>query len=350
MSNKVDITSLNFDELEDLVTDLGEASFRAKQIANWTYKKGVIDFDGMTNLNQELQDKLNEVAYISQLKEITRAESKDGTIKFLFELIDGKRIETVLMPYKDGRNSVCVSTQVGCGMGCNFCATGLQGLERNLTTGEIVGQVLTVQRLISKGEFGNPPITNIVFMGMGEPLANYDNLLSAINLLNDEKGLNISMRRMTISTCGLVPKIEKLADEQLQVVLAISLHAANDRLRSDMMPINEEYPLSELVGVCQYYIEKTNRRVTFEYALIDGVNNKPKDAKSLANLLSGLLCHVNLIPINPVDELELVRPDRRDIKRFKEVLSKSGIEATVRVERGKDIDAACGQLRAKQDN
>ncbi|SJZ30902.1 23S rRNA (adenine(2503)-C(2))-methyltransferase RlmN [Selenihalanaerobacter shriftii] len=347
MVDKVDLSSLNFQGLEEFMANIGEAEFRAKQIANWIYKQGITDFNQMTNLSKGLQNKLKKVAYISQLQEITKSKSKDGTIKYLFELIDGKRIETVLMPYRDGRNSVCVSTQVGCGMGCNFCATGLQGLERNLTTGEIVGQVLKVQKLISGEEFGEPAVTNIVFMGMGEPLANYNNLLKAIEILNGNKGLNIGMRKITLSTCGLVPQIKKLAKEELQLVLAISLHAATDNLRDEMMPVNKRYPINELMTACEYYIKRTNRRITFEYALVDGVNNRVQDAKELAKLLSGFLCHVNLIPVNPVGELDLTRPDREDINNFKEILSKNGIQATVRLERGSDIEAACGQLRSK---
>lgn len=349
MTDKIDLSSLSLQELKEFMSEIDEASFRAKQIANWIYKQGVTDFEDMTNLSKELRNKLQKVAYISQLQEVDRAESEDGTVKFLFGLEDGNKIETVLMPQQDGRNSVCISTQVGCAMGCNFCATGLQGLERNLTTEEIIGQVLEVQRLISKEEFRQPPVTNIVVMGMGEPLANYDNLLKAIKILNSEQGLNISMRRITVSTCGLVPRIKELAAEELQLVLAISLHAATDELRSEMMPINKRYPLSELIAACEYYLKKTNRRITFEYALIEGVNNNRRDAKELGELLSGLLCHVNLIPINPVEELDLVRPGREDIKKFKQVLADYGIPATLRRERGKDIEAACGQLRSKQE-
>lgn len=350
MADKVELSSLGFPELKEFMNEIDEASFRANQIANWIYKQGVTDFAEMTNLSKDLRSKLQEVAYISQLQEKARAESKDGTVKFLFELEDGNSIETVLMPYQDGRNSVCISTQVGCAMGCDFCATGLQGLERNLTTGEIVGQVLEVQRGISKEEFGNPAVTNVVIMGMGEPLANYDNLIRAIKILNNEKGLNISMRKITVSTCGLVPQIRKLADEEFQLVLAISLHAATDQLRNKMMPVNERYPLSDLIDACEYYLEKTNRRITFEYALIEGFNNRTRDAKKLARLLSDLLCHVNLIPVNPVEGLDLARPERKDIKEFEEVLAQYGIPVTLRQERGSDIEAACGQLRSKQED
>ncbi|MBM7623311.1 23S rRNA (adenine(2503)-C(2))-methyltransferase RlmN [Sporohalobacter salinus] len=350
MATKVDLSSFNLTELEDFVSDeLGEASFRAKQIMNWIYKQGVVDFEEMTNLSQDLRSRLQGKAYINKFIEITRAESKDGTVKFLFKLRDNKEIETVFLPYQDGRNSICVSTQVGCGMGCNFCATGQQGLERNLTTGEIISQILEVQRLMSSSGYNSSLITNIVFMGMGEPLANYDNLLKAIKILNSNETLNISMRRITVSTCGLVPQIKRLADEELQLVLAISLHAAEDEIRDNMMPINKRYPLEELITACEYYLERTNRRITFEYALIDGVNNRHEDAKKLAQLLSGLLCHVNLIPINPVKDLRLSRPNREDTKEFKKILNQNNIQATVRQERGKDIEAACGQLRTENN-
>lgn len=350
MVAKVDLSSLDLTGLEDFVSnELGEASFRAEQIINWIYKQGVVEFEEMTNLSQGLRNRLEDKAYINKLTEVTRAQSKDGTVKFLFKLKDNKEIETVFLPHQKSRNSICISTQVGCGMGCNFCATGQQGLERNLTTGEIISQVLEVQRIMSSNSYDSSLITNIVFMGMGEPLANYDNVLQAINILNSEETLNISMRRMTVSTCGLVPQIKRLADEELQLVLAISLHAAEDEIRSEMMPINERYPLEELITACEYYLNKTNRRITFEYALIDGVNNRRKDAKKLAQLLSGLLCHVNLIPVNPVEELGLSRPNREAIEEFKEVLSQYNIQATVRQERGKDIEAACGQLRTENN-
>lgn len=348
MTDKAELTSLKLTELEQFITnELDEASFRAEQIFNWIYKQGAVNFEEMTNLSQDLRSRLQSKAYINQLKEITRAKSKDGTVKFLFELEDNKEIETVFLPYQDGRNSICVSTQVGCGMGCNFCATGQQGLERNLTTGEVVSQLLKVQQLMGSNGYDPSLISNVVFMGMGEPLANYDNLLRAINILNCEEAFNISMRRITVSTCGLVPQIKRLADKKLQLVLAISLHAADDKIRSEMMPINKRYPLEELIAACEYYLKKTNRRITFEYALVDGVNNRRQDAENLAQLLSGLLCHVNLIPVNPVKKLGLTRPNRQAIKEFKEILDRHNIQATVRQERGKDIEAACGQLRTE---
>ncbi|MGM0472107.1 MAG: 23S rRNA (adenine(2503)-C(2))-methyltransferase RlmN [Bacillota bacterium] len=347
-STKLDLYSLSLDQLEKLVTDeLNEPSFRAEQISNWLYQHQVTEIDQMTNLSENLRSDLKELAYIKRLKEVTRAEAEDGTIKFLFELVDGCRIETVFLPYQSGRNSICVSTQVGCAMGCNFCATGQQGLERNLSSGEIINQLLTVQQIINQEGISEGAITNLVFMGMGEPLANYDNLLTSLEILNSDQGLNISLRRITVSTCGLVPQIKQLADEKLQLVLAISLHAANDQLRNEMMPVNERYSLTDLISACEYYVSQTKRRITFEYALVDGVNNSLEDAKQLAELLSGLLCHVNLIPINPVSELNLRRPNRADIKRFEAKLSEYNIPVTVRQERGSDIEAACGQLRTQ---
>jgi 23S rRNA (adenine2503-C2)-methyltransferase len=296
----------------------------------------------MSNLSKGLRDKLVNRAYISQLEVIASQESKDGTIKYLFELEDGQRIESVFMPYQDNRRSVCISTQVGCGMGCNFCATGLNGLTRNLSSGEIINQIISIARLRDE------EISNVVLMGMGEPLANYNQVLKAISLMNDGNGLNIGMRRITLSTCGLVAEIKSLAEEELQLTLAISLHASNNRLRSQMMPINDRYPLEDLLESCRYYIEKTGRRISFEYSLVKGVNDSPKDARELAKLLSGILCHVNLIPINQVEGLEYSKPDRNRINNFKAELEHEGIAVTVRVERGADIAAACGQLQAKE--
>ena len=342
MEERVDLMGLSLEELKKVVASLGEASFRAKQLFNWIYDKKVTDFSQMSNLSKDLRDKLVDRAYISQLEVIASQESKDGTIKYLFELEDGQRIESVFMPYQDNRRSVCISTQVGCGMGCNFCATGLNGLTRNLISGEIINQIISIARLRDE------EISNVVLMGMGEPLANYNQVLKAISLMNDGNGLNIGMRKITLSTCGLVPQIKSLAEEDLQLTLAISLHASNNRLRSQMMPINDRYPLEDLLESCRYYIEKTGRRISFEYSLDKGVNDSPKDARELAKLLSGILCHVNLIPINQVEGLEYSKPDRNRINNFKAELEQEGIAVTVRVERGADIAAACGQLQAKE--
>ncbi|MCK8823615.1 23S rRNA (adenine(2503)-C(2))-methyltransferase RlmN [Fuchsiella alkaliacetigena] len=350
MTELIELTSLDFAELNNFFVELGEPAYRAQQLAQWIYKQGASDFEDMTTLSKELRSKLSKRAYISQLEELKAAVAEDGTVKYLFELRDGQRIETVLMRYADHRNTVCISTQVGCAMDCSFCATGQQGLERNLSTGEIVAQVLEVQRSLSEEEFGVPRISNVVLMGMGEALANYDNSLKAIQILNDQRGLNIAMRKITLSTCGLVPQIRKLAEEELQLVLAISLHAAEDSLRSQLMPINDRYPLAELMAACKYYQQCTGRRITFEYALIDGVNSSPQQAQSLAELLSDLLCHVNLIPVNPVAELELSRPSQEKIEAFQRVLTAEGIENTLRLERGVEIEAACGQLKSEYED
>ncbi len=344
INNKVNLLNLNLEELEEFIISLKEPKFRAKQIFNWIYKQKAISFDQMTNLSKQLKKLLIDNSYLGHLKIITSQESADGTVKYLLELVDGQRIESVFMPYTDGRNSICISTQVGCAMGCSFCATGLEGLSRNLSVAEIIGQILTIEQ--ATGE----EITNVVFMGMGEPLANYDNLLKSIEIINSSNALNIGMRRITVSTCGLVPEINRLAKEGLQLTLAISLHAANNQLRSQMMPINKRYPLEELLASCSNYITETGRRISFEYSLVQGVNDSRKDAQGLAKLLSGVLAHVNLIPINPVKGLKYAKPKRDVIDKFKSELIKAGIAVTVRVERGADIDAACGQLQAKEGN
>ncbi len=340
---KIDLKSMSLDELKIFMTEeLGEKGFRAKQIFQWIHQKNVICFSDMKNISKNLQERLDKVSYIEKVVPITKRESKDGTIKYLFRLNDGETIESVYLPYADGRKSICISSQVGCGMGCSFCATGLKGLERNLTSGEMVEQIYAVERDL------NVKITNVVLMGMGEPLANYDNSLKAIRLMNQPDGLNIGIRRITLSTCGLIPQIRRLAEENLQLVLAISLHASNDELRNQIMPVNRKYPLPQLVNVCKEYSKITNRRVTFEFALMAGVNDSEKDAKEMVDLLRGLLCHVNLIPINPVLETGIKRPDLGKIIKFQEILNKAGIETTLREERGTDIEAACGQLRSRE--
>ncbi|TDX49199.1 23S rRNA (adenine(2503)-C(2))-methyltransferase RlmN [Orenia marismortui] len=343
MERKKDLIGFAIEELKEIVISLGEPAFRAKQLFKWIYEKKVRNFSEMTNLAKSFRAKLEDQFYIGELKLITKQKSKDGTIKYLFQLDDGKKVESVFMPYEDNRRSVCISTQVGCGMGCTFCATGLQGLSRNLTAGEIINQIISIEKL--RGE----EISNVVLMGMGEPLANYEESIKAIKLMNASNGLNIGMRRITLSTCGLVPQIRRLAEEKMQLTLAISLHASNDKLRSQMMPINDKYPLNELLASCRDYINKTGRRITFEYALVEGVNDSAKDAEELANLLSGILAHVNLIPINQVEGLNYSKPTRNTINKFKDSLETEGIAATVRVERGSDIAAACGQLQAKED-
>ncbi len=331
-------------ELEEELVNIGEKKYRAKQIFAWLFRN-VQSFDEMTDLSKDLISKLKENYYIKNLEVANTLKSKDGTIKFLFKLNDGNCIETVLMKYKYG-NAVCVSNQVGCKMGCNFCASARIGFVRSLTAGEIVSQILEVEN--QSGE----KVSNIVFMGIGEPLDNYDNVLRAINIINDPKGLNIGARHISISTCGIVPKIIQLADEnKLQCNLCISLHSSRDEVRTSMMPINKTYKIKEVIDACKYYIEKTNRRVTFEYALVDGVNDSLKDADHLAKLLHGMLCHVNLIPINKIKDGIYEKSSTEKILSFRDRLNERGIVATVRRELGSDISAACGQLvRQSQEN
>lgn len=338
--DKINLLELTKEELEVEIDKLGEPSFRAQQILNWVYDKKVFDFSKMSNLAKGLREELNEYFYLEPLTKLGAQESKDGTIKYLFQLMDGAKIEVVYMP-SDKRKTVCISTQVGCAMGCTFCATGLHGLTRDLKAAEIVNQILTLEKL------AEIEITNVVLMGMGEPLDNYQASLKAISLINGP--LNIGMRKITISTCGLVPQIKELAREQLQLTLAISLHAPNNELRNKLIPVNQKYPIEELMSACDYYIEKTNRRVTFEYALMAGVNDRVENAKELADLLAGMLVHVNLIPINQVDDLDYSQPQRETIKSFARELEKKNIAVTVRRERGADIDAACGQLQGKEE-
>ncbi|MFW6022486.1 MAG: 23S rRNA (adenine(2503)-C(2))-methyltransferase RlmN [Halanaerobiaceae bacterium] len=343
---KKDLKSLPRNELIHLFKEEGYPGFRAKQVFNWIYKNGVEEFDNMTNLPEKLQSELQENAYLTNLTLKDVFTSEDGTSKYLWSLDDCESVESVYLPFlKVGRHSVCISSQAGCALDCKFCATGSSGLTRNLTTGEIVDQVFQIQKYISQLEFGEPRISNVVFMGMGEPLANYNSVLKAVDIFNDESGFDIGMRRITISTAGLVPQIRKLADENLQIVLAISLNAPNNYLRSSLMPINEKYPLEKLIDAVKYYIEKTNRRVTFEYVLIDELNDSEELALELSKLLKGLLCHVNLIPLNPITDFNFKRPSNITVNNFRDILERNGIETTIRQERGTGIEAACGQLR-----
>ncbi|MBR3281134.1 MAG: 23S rRNA (adenine(2503)-C(2))-methyltransferase RlmN [Clostridia bacterium] len=331
------IRDLYLEEIENDLLEIGEKKYRAKQIFAWLFR-GVDSFDEMTDLSKELIIKLKEIYYIKNLEIANFVESKDGTIKYLMRLNDGNCIESVKMKYKYG-NCACVSNQVGCKMGCNFCASAKIGFVRSLTPGEIVSQILEIEK--QSGE----KISNVVFMGIGEPLDNYDNVLKAINLINNPKGLNIGARHISISTCGLVPKIKQLADEnELQCNLCISLHSSRDEVRTSMMPINKKYSIKEVIDACKYYIEKTNRRITFEYALVDGVNDSYEDAMHLAKLLKGMLCHVNLIPINKIKDGIYEKSSTDKILAFRDALNSKGIVATVRRELGSDISAACGQL------
>ena len=330
------IRDFTITELEEEMISLGEKKYRAKQIFAWLYR-GVDSFDEMTDLSKELVGLLKDNYTLQLLKVANFQKSIDGTIKYLFELNDGHKIESVMMKYKYG-NTACVSNQVGCKMGCNFCASAKIGYIRNLTPGEIVSQILEIQK--QSGE----KISNVVFMGIGEPLDNYDNVMKAIKLINDPKGLNIGARHISISTCGIVPKIYQLAEENMQCNLCISLHSSRDSVRSDMMPINHTYNIEQVLKACKDYIEKTNRRITFEYALVDGVNDSHEDAIHLARLLKGMLCHVNLIPINKIRDGKYEKSSTEKILHFRDTLNEKGIVATVRRELGSDIAAACGQL------
>lgn len=334
------IKDYNLDELKQELISLGEKPYRAEQIFNWLYIEKVKTFDEMTNISLELREKLKQNYTMCNFEILRKQESSDGTKKYLFDILDGNAIETVLMEYHHGK-TICVSSQIGCKMGCKFCAsTGIQFV-RNLTAGEIIEQILAVQR------DENIKISNVVFMGIGEPLDNYENVLTAIGTLNNQKGLNIGARHISISTSGLVPKIYQLAQEELQCTLSISLHATTNEKRSAMMPINQTYPIEELIKACKDYIKKTNRRISFEYALAKDNNDNLEDAKLLVKLLKGILCHVNLIPINKIEHGEFTKSTNENIIKFRDYLNEHGIVATIRRELGSDIEAACGQLRRK---
>ncbi len=336
-----DLKSFTLDELKEEMESLGEKPFRAKQLYEWMHKKQAVYYDEMTNIPKKLTEKCASHYTYTVLTPVRVQESKaDGTRKYLFELPDGNMVESVLMRYKHG-NSVCISSQVGCRMGCKFCASTLDGLERNLIPSEMLDQIYAIIR--HTGE----RVSNVVVMGSGEPMDNYDNLLKFITLLTDENGLNISQRNVTVSTCGIVPKMRELADAQLQITLAISLHAATNEKRRQLMPIADRYSLYELMESCTYYFERTGRRITFEYSLVRDVNDTDEDAKHLTELLDGLNCHVNLIPVNPIKERDYVQSERRAVEAFKNKLEKNGINVTIRREMGRDIDGACGQLRRR---
>ncbi|KEH85849.1 23S rRNA (adenine(2503)-C(2))-methyltransferase RlmN [Clostridium novyi] len=333
------ILNFTLDELKDWMDKNSESKFRAKQIFQWIYKKAVFNFDDMSNISKSTKEKLKENFYIQIPNVVKKYVSNiDGTEKFLFEYEDGNIIESVVMKYKHG-NSICVSTQIGCRMGCKFCASTVDGVVRNLTSGEIIAQVLKAQK-----EIGDR-ISNVVLMGSGEPLDNYDNVIKFLKLINDEDALNIGQRHITLSTCGIVPKIKELADQKMQITLAISLHAPNNEIRKSMMPIANKYTLEELLDACRYYYRTTNRRITFEYALVKGVNDSRENAEELIKISKGMLCHINLIPVNEIKENNYERSKSKDIEEFKETLIKHGIETTIRREMGSDINGACGQLR-----
>lgn len=341
MEDKIDIKSLTLSELTQFLEDMDQKKFRAKQLYSWMHEHLIEDFDQATNLPKSLIEELKEKCRLTALVVRQEQISKiDDTRKYLFELYDRNMIESVLMRYHHG-NSVCISSQVGCRMGRKFCASTLDGCVRNLTASEMLDQIYRIQKMTGER------VDNVVIMGSGEPMDNYDNVIRFIKLLNSEEGLNISQRNITVSTCGLVEKIKELADEKLQITLAISLHAPNDKLRASMMPIANKYSIDEIMEAVRYYIDVTTRRVSFEYSLVDGVNDSDDCVKQLAKLLTGLNCHINLIPVNPVRERQFVRPDMKKVYSFKNKLEKYGLNVTIRREMGSDIDGACGQLRKK---
>lgn len=333
----MDIKSMTLDELTQAVVQKGYPKFRAKQIYDWCHVKLCRNVEEMTNLPKDIRQWIAE-DFVS-LEVLERLESKtDGTNKFVFRLKDGNVIESVFMPYKHG-NSVCISSQAGCRMGCRFCASTLMGLARNLSPSEMLDQIYAISKITGER------VSNVVVMGTGEPLDNYDNLLQFLTLLTNEDGLHISQRNVTVSSCGIVPQIYKLADEKLAITFAVSLHAPNDEKRRALMPIANKYSIEELMAACRYYFKTTGRRITFEYSLVAGENDTKEDARQLSSLLSSFPCHVNLIPVNPIKERNYKRADQNSVQKFKVLLEKNAINATIRRGMGKDIDAACGQLR-----
>ncbi len=334
------IKNYNLEDLKQELVSIGEKTYRAEQIFKWIYVDKINTFEKMTNLSLDLRKKLEENYTLCNFNIIKKQESVDGTKKYLFDVLDGNAIETVLMEYNSWK-TICVSSQIGCRMGCKFCAsTGIPFI-RNLTSGEIVEQILAVEQDIQD------KVSNIVFMGIGEPLDNYDNVIKAIKIINNPKGLNIGARHISVSTSGLVPRIYDLANENIQCTLSISLHATNDEKRSSMMPVNNLYNVKELMKACKDYIKITNKRISLEYALAKDNNDNLEDAKELVNLLKGMLCHVNLIPINKIENGKYIKSSNENIIKFRDYLNEHGIVATIRRELGSDIDAACGQLRRK---
>lgn len=338
MEGTVNLLDMSIDDLQKLLADMQQEKFRAKQIFQWLHK-GIRDIDEMTNLSKALRQELKSVSRLDKLKKRNKLVSRiDGTVKYLFEMPDGNVIESVLMEYKHGMTA-CISSQVGCKMGCRFCASTGIGFMRNLSPGEMLDQVLTMQ-----GDSGKR-VGNIVIMGIGEPLDNYNNVVRFLRLVNNPEGINIGFRHISLSTCGLVPEILKLAEEDMPITLSISLHAPNDEIRGKMMPISKRYPIDKLISACKIYTDITKRRITFEYAMVEGVNDSREAALELAHLIKGMLCHVNLIPVNSVDGNGYRKSNVKIIEQFRTVLERYGIETTVRRELGSDISAACGQLR-----
>ena len=336
---KKDIRAYTYEQLQEELSGIGEKAFRGKQIYEWLHVRLADSFDEMTNLSKALREKLEAQYVILPVEPAARQESKlDGTNKFLFRLWDGNMVERVLMRYKHG-NSVCISSQVGCRMSCRFCASTIDGLERNLSPSEMLGQIYQIQKMIGER------VSNVVIMGTGEPLDNYENFLTFIRLLTDEHGLHISQRNITVSTCGIVPRMYDLAKEKLQITLALSLHGSTQEKRKQLMPVANKYDLQEVLEACDNYFHETGRRITFEYSMVHGVNDTEEDARELSALLKHRNCHLNLIPVNPIKERDFERPDRKNALNFKNKLEKSGINVTIRREMGSDIDGACGQLR-----
>lgn len=340
----IDIRSLNFEELSKEILNLGFPKFRVNQIFSWVHEKCVSSFDEMTNISKDMRAKLSEVFTFDNCKINTKLVSNiDDTVKYLFEFPDGEYVESVVMKYKYGY-SICISTQVGCKMGCTFCASAIGGFVRQLSTGEMLAEIYTAQNDL------NIKINHLVLMGTGEPLDNYENVMKMLELITDEKGQNMSMRHISLSTCGVVPKVYDLADKKLGLTLSVSLHAPNNMIRSKSMPINHKYDIEELLKACKYYADTTNRRISFEYAMIKGFNDSDECAFELAKRLKGILCHVNLIPVNNVRETEYIKSTVERQKKFIDILASRGITATVRRTLGSDINASCGQLRASKRN
>lgn len=339
MTEKLDIKSYNLIELKEQLIQMGEKPFRAGQIYKWLHVDKVSSFDEMTNISKDLRAKLDEKFEIITLESVKVLISQiDGTRKYLFKIKGDAVIESVLMRYHHG-NSVCISTQSGCRMGCKFCASTLNGLHRNLLPSELLEQIYQIEKNIGE------KVSNIVLMGSGEPLDNFDNVTKFLQLITDENGANISQRNITLSTCGLVPKMKELADMHLQITLALSLHASDDKTRQELLPIAKRYSIEEVLDACRYYFDKTGRRITFEYSLVAGVNDTPAEAEKLASLVKGINCHINLIPVNPIKERDFVQSEKKAVMQFKSRLEKNGVNATIRREMGRDINGACGQLR-----
>ncbi len=339
--NRTDIKSFNLEELTEYIVSAGYPKFRAKQLYEWMHVKLVDSVDAMTNLPAVMREQIKAECDFTSLRAVNvQVSGEDGTAKYLFELEDGNLIESVLMKYHHG-NSVCISSQAGCRMGCRFCASTLDGLARNLKASEMLDQIYRIQSLTGER------VSNVVVMGSGEPFDNFDNFLKFQELLTDSNGLNISARNLTVSTCGLVPRIYELADMKLQLTLAVSLHSPTDEMRKQLMPIANKYSIAEIMKACRYYIEKTGRRVTFEYSLVKGQNDSAECAAILSDLLKGMNCHVNLIPVNPIKERDFKQSELADINKFKNKLEKNRINVTIRREMGRDIDGACGQLRKR---